>query len=206
MTRRLPVRDPARVFPEDDLRVLVSPFAGRFGNVKQHEMILICAAARYLHARRIVEFGTFDGLTTWHLAVNCPDAEVLTIDLPLDHSARSSPVHDRGVGKIHGVAVGSHFQGTQEAGRIEQVLCDSMDFDPAPLAGSVDLTFIDASHEYHHVMNDTDKALIMTRPGGLIVWHDYSKWWPGVQRCLDALSKDRDVFQVAGTALAMLSL
>src|SRR5579871_5440585 len=83
LTKRLPLRDAAGVWPDGDLRVVLRPFAGRFGNLKQHEMITLCAIARHTRAGRIVEFGTFDGLTTWHLAANCPDARVWTIDLPL---------------------------------------------------------------------------------------------------------------------------
>ena len=44
----------------------------------------------------------------------------------------------------------------------------------------------------------------MVRPGGTIFWHDYSRWWPGVQRCLDELSRDLPVFRVFDTALAAL--
>ena len=52
LTKRLPLRDAAGVWPDGDLRVVLRPFAGRFGNLKQHEMITLCAIAR--HTRRRV--------------------------------------------------------------------------------------------------------------------------------------------------------
>jgi predicted O-methyltransferase YrrM len=173
--------------------------------VKRYELLVLCAVARHTGARRLFEFGTFDGLTTWHLAANAgPEARVWTFDLPLDHSARSFAGHDRSVGKIHGVGVGSRFAGTPEAARIEQLYGDSLHFDPGPYRGAMDFCFIDAGHGYEHVRRDTANALAMVRPGGTIFWHDYSRWWPGVQRCLDELSREQPVFRVFDTALAAL--
>ncbi len=84
--------------------------------MKRYEMMVLCAVAKRTRARAIFEFGTFDGLTTWHLAANAgPEARLWTLDLPLDHPARGNPEHDRSVGKIHGIAVGSQFAGTPEA-------------------------------------------------------------------------------------------
>jgi predicted O-methyltransferase YrrM len=181
------------------------PFAGRFGNVKRYELLVLCAVARHLGAQRLFEFGTFDGLTTWHLAANTdPESRIFTLDLPLDHPARSAASHDRTVGKIQGVTVGQQFAGTVEANRIRQLHEDSLLFDAAPYRGEIDFCFIDASHEYEHVCRDTSNALMMVRPGGAIFWHDYSRWWPGVQKCLDEYASELPLFRVAETALAAL--
>jgi predicted O-methyltransferase YrrM len=206
LSRRLPTRHPAEVWPGlESAAVRLRPFAGRFGNVKRYELLVLCAVARHTASERLFEFGTFDGLTTWHLAVNAgPAARVRTLDLPPDHPARARAGHDRSVGKIHGVTVGAHFAGTPEAARIEQLYGDSLAFDAEPYRGRVDFCFIDASHEYQHVRRDTANALTMVRPGGTVFWHDYSRWWPGVQKCLDDLSRERPVFRVADTALAAL--
>jgi hypothetical protein len=206
LSRRLPTRHPAEAWPGlESAAVTLRPFAGRFGNVKRYELLVLCAVARHTGARRLFEFGTFDGLTTWHLAANTgPDGRVWTLDLPLDHPARRHAGHDRTVGKIHGVGVGVQFAGTAEAARVAQLYGDSLAFDAGPYRGLMDFCFIDASHEYRHVRRDTDNALAMVRPGGAIFWHDYSRWWPGVQRCLDELSAELPVFRVADTALAAL--
>jgi predicted O-methyltransferase YrrM len=206
LSRKLPDRQPAAVWPGiDTTAVTLRPFAGQFGNLQRYELMVLCAVARHLGARQLFEFGTFDGLTTWHLAANVvPDARVWTLDLPLNHPARYYTGHDRTVGRIHAVRVGAMFTQTEEAGRIEQLYSDSLDFDAEAHRGRIDFCFIDASHEYQHVCRDTANALIMTRPGGVIFWHDYSRWWPGVQKCLDDLSVERPVFRVQDTALAAL--
>jgi hypothetical protein len=206
LSRRLPTRHPSEVWPGlEQTAVTVRPFAGRFCNVKRHELEVLCAVARHTVAQRLFEFGTFDGLTTWHLAVNAgPDARVWTLDLPLHHPARSYAGHDRSVGKIYGVAVGTQFAGTAEVAQVEQLYGDSLDFDASPYHGLMDFCFVDASHEYEHVRRDTANALTMVRPGGVVFWHDYSRWWPGVQKCLDALSNELPLFRVFDTALAAL--
>src|SRR5579885_3469201 len=198
LTRKLPTRHPAEVWPGvEAAAVTLRPFAGRFGNVTRYELMLLCAVAKHLGARALFEFGTFDGLTTWHLAANAgPEARVWTLDLPPDHPARAFKGHDRRVGKIHGVAVGEQFAGTAEAARVEQLYGDSLALDPEPFRRKIDFCFIDAGHDYPHVCRDTANALAMVRPGGVIFWHDYSRWWPGVQKCLDGLARALPVFHV----------
>jgi len=206
LSHKLRDRYPADVWPGiDTAAVTLRPFAGQFGNLQRYELMVLCAVARHIGALRIFEFGTFDGLTSWHLAANTgSDSRIWTLDLPLNHPARYYKGHDRTVGRIHAVQLGAHFSNTPEASRIEQLFGDSLEFDSEPYRGGMDFCFIDASHEYQHVCRDTANALRMTRQGGVIFWHDYSRWWPGVQKCLDDLSMERPVFRVQDTALAAL--
>lgn len=208
LTRQLPTLDPVAVWPGiDEVDIVNRPLAARFGNVKPHELALLCAAVRWLRPRSLFEFGTFDGRTTWHFARNAgPESRLWTLDLPLDHPARFRTEHDRSVGKVHGVQVGAHFLDTPEEERITQLHQDSLEFDCTPFEKAIDFCFIDASHEYKHVRTDTENALRMVRPGGLIFWHDYSRWWPGVQRCLDGLSQSLPVFRAENTSLAALQM
>ncbi len=206
LSRKLPGRQPAEIWPGiDTTAVTLRPFAGQFGNVKRYELLILCAVARQFQAKTLFEFGTFDGLTAWHLAANAaPTACLWTLDLPLNHPSRFYRGHDRTVGRIYQVSVGRHFLGTPEGGRIEQLFADSLEFNSEPFRDKIDFCFIDASHEYHHVSRDTANALLMVRPGGVIFWHDYSRWWPGVQKCLDELSAEYPVVAIAETSLAVL--
>src|SRR5690348_5283063 len=45
------------------------------------DMLYVCAMARHRRARRIFEFGTYLGRTTYHLALGPDVEEVLTLDL-----------------------------------------------------------------------------------------------------------------------------
>jgi predicted O-methyltransferase YrrM len=206
LSRRLPTRTPHEVWPAlSDMTIRSRPFSARFGNVKLNEVMLLCAVVKSIKAQRIFEFGTFDGLTTWHLAANSTSpSTVYTLDLPIDHRSRQTKQHDRDVGKIQGVVLGKWFHETDEEQRIVQLFGDSIHFDISPYRQTIDFCFIDASHEFHHVMRDTESALSMVVPGGVIFWHDYSRWWPGVQKCLDDLSRSLPVVRIAETSLAAL--
>jgi predicted O-methyltransferase YrrM len=208
LTRRLADRTPTELWPGIDKVVIRQrPFASRFGNVKPHELTILCALVRLLRPVHLFEFGTFDGLTAWHLLRNAGgNSRLWTLDLPLDHPVRQAKRHDRSVGKVQGITVGHHYRNTPEESRVTQLYQDSLQFDPAPYRESIDFCFIDAGHEFAHVSCDTRNALEMMRPGGVIVWHDYSRWWRGVQRCLDELSKQMPVFRLTNTALAVTQL
>jgi Methyltransferase domain len=56
---------------------------------------------------------------------------------------------------------------------VTQIRMDSAKFDPEPCAGIMDLIYIGASHSYSAVKNDTEKALRMLAPSGVIVWDGY---------------------------------
>jgi len=65
-------------------------------------------------------------------------------------------------------------------------------FDETPYLKQCDLNFIDGSHAYSYVKNDTEKALRMLKNGGLILWHDYryrNLETSGVRRYLNELSE-----------------
>ena len=81
-TRRLPFVDPSAIWPDlASASVRMRPFAGKPDNVDRYELALLCAAVKLCAPRAIFEFGTYDGLTTWHLAANAPEgAKVLTLD------------------------------------------------------------------------------------------------------------------------------
>jgi hypothetical protein len=107
---------------------------------------------------------------------------------------------------------GVRFHGTDVAHKIVQLYGDSATFDYRPYLGTVDFLFIDGSHSYHYVLNDSWAALRLVRGRGLILWHDYvssgHRCWPGLVRALDQLRANEPAFHglqhIAGTALAVL--
>jgi hypothetical protein len=50
-------------------------------------------------------------------------------------------------------------------------------------------------------VSDTSKALSMVRPGGLVLWHDYSPECPGVFRALNELARRVSLLHIRGTTL-----
>lgn len=155
----------------------------------QVDLLYVAAIAKARETKRIFEFGTYQGRTTYHLALASPETTVTTLNLPPDRDPSVAPF------------LGVMFRDSDVAPRITQVLADSRDFDPAPYAEAMDYVFVDGDHTYELVRNDSEKALSMLAPGGMIVWHDYAAKSPGVVRYIREFSQERPVFRLRNTCL-----
>ena len=185
--------------------ILPEPIAND-GNVSLLELLVLARLVRELEPRRVFEIGTFDGRTTLALAMNAPDdALVFTLDLPAESpTALSIERSERAF--VDKPVSGARFIGTHAARKITQLYGDSATFDFSPYRA--ELVFVDASHAYEYVLNDSARALAMLGDSpGVIVWHDYGEW-PGVTRALDELARSDSRFAalrwVRGTSLAVL--
>jgi predicted O-methyltransferase YrrM len=201
---KAPMADLFTLFPDaEDLPVDMGVVRYRRSNVNPFELFTLKAVVMLLRPARIFELGTFDGATTLALAQSAPEAEVLTLDLP--DSAVAHDASDAGeMENLHRGGVGSRFSGTAESARITQLRGDSTTFDFSPYTGSVDLVFVDACHDYPYVRADSQTALRLVSPGGVVMWHDYQRGWPGVVRAVDEVTAGRDVHHVAGTDFAVV--
>jgi hypothetical protein len=177
------------------------------GSVTRYCRLVVCALAKRLDCRTAFEIGTYRGEMTWLLTHNLPELRVFTLDLPnleaADHLALE--LTDRGQYFDHWDR-GVRFAGTAEAARITQLHGDSATFDFSSFQGEMDLVFIDASHSYSYAQSDTEAALRMLSPRGVIVWDDYT-YYPGLYAFLNELapSFDQPVFHILETRLAMYS-
>ena len=177
------------------------------GNVNLAELaILAQAAAAIPPGGIVVEIGTFDGRTTLNLAVNAAPADVFTLDLPPDERAAFAlaPGERQYVDKPQ---PGARFRGCDPAWqaaarRITQLLGNSATFDWSPYGGRAGLVFVDGSHAYEYVRKDSETAMRLVVPGGIVLWHDYGRW-EGVSRALDELEAERrlGLRHIAGTSL-----
>lgn len=180
------------------------------GNVTDRELVHICRIVSNLEPAKLFEFGSFDGRTTLNLAVNAgKDAVVYTLDLPQSAiETASKPIHRDEVRYADKATSGERYHGTEAEGRIVQLYGDSGTYDFTAYYGNIDLVFVDASHTFDYVVNDSLHALRMLRPsGGTIIWHDYSRW-DGVTGALNQLYVKHPSFsnlrQITGTTLAVL--
>ena len=98
---------------------------------------------------------------------------------------------------------GQRFIGTEEAPRITQHLNDSRNFDYSPFNRQAQFIFVDACHHREFVASDSENALSMVSLGGVILWHDYADYAPGVVQALDALSERVRLWHIAGTSFAI---
>ncbi|MHC4973663.1 MAG: class I SAM-dependent methyltransferase [Planctomycetota bacterium] len=184
-----------------DTSVTVSDFEGRDGNVSLYELLAICAIVRHREPQVVLEIGTFDGNTTLQMAQNSPEgSRIYTLDLPPSGEAATTlDPHDRPYIDDTAKAV-RRYERSPLASKVVQCLGDSATFDFGSLPRP-DVAFIDGSHSYEYVKNDTEKVLAVLAPGGIILWHDYRPAWPGVLRYLDERSRDLPLVRIQGTSL-----
>jgi hypothetical protein len=174
------------------------------GNPALVELFCLGALVRASGARRIFEIGTFDGTTTLQLALNSPqDAVVWTLDLPReDIDLTRYPILYQDRTYIMKPKSGVRTVGTPVSQKIRQLYGDSATFDYRPYLGRMDLVVVDGSHALDYVRSDSANALVMIRPDGWIVWHDYGVW-PDVTRGLHELSGTLPLARLEATSLVV---
>jgi len=156
------------------------------------------------------EFGTCSGKTTYLWARNSPpDARVVTLTLAPDQVESYKASGEDSRRSIESALSESRFtrfrySGTDVEGKVTQLFGDSKEFDETPYLGQIDLIFVDGSHAYSYVKSDTEKALRMLKPGGVILWHDYKPWDHGARGVVEYLNELRSqlpLVHLQGTTL-----
>lgn len=208
---QLPERRLGELFPGAEEIIVTFPaqqILRRRDMVLPHaELLTLAALCRRLQPRAVFEIGTYTGSGTLLIAMNTPDeAEVVTLDL--EPEKRDEHQHGLGVGGFAGFSVGSAFRAHAAAAKIRQVYGDSTTFDYAPYYGKMDLVLIDADHTYDFVKADSENALRLLRPGGVLLWDDYvweAQWseCEGVTRYVNELSRSRSCYRIIGTRFAI---
>jgi hypothetical protein len=161
--RGLPARHP--VDPSEDMTVTI-PAYHCGGGMSFEELVYLAHAVRVLKPATIFEMGSYNGLTTAVFILNSAEnTKVLTLDLPPDASETMILSSD---GEL--IASRQLLSTTKALGlqRYIQLLGDSMQFDPMPYKGTVDLGLVDAAHDLVHVQNDTMKMAKMMSPSGIV--------------------------------------
>jgi Methyltransferase domain len=182
----------------------------RSGNVSLGELAVLAQAAAGTPAgSEIIEIGTFDGRTTINLAINAPsNCAIFTLDLPPHHPTQ----FQLDVGEelyVKKPLPGERFRRCGESWsssvrRIAQIFGDSATFDWSSHYGKAGLVFVDASHAYDYVQNDSETAMRLVTDTGTVLWHDYGVW-EGVTRGLEELEQTRNLGlqHVRGTSLVL---
>ena len=171
------------------------------------ERFLMAQLLRFFKPSILVEIGTYRGTTTRMLLENAPsDAHIYTIDLPLDVDARDvAASSDERLIKHR--QVGAEFRSHPRARHITQILGNTMDAATwQEVPEGVGFAFIDGSHSYEAVRNDTERLRTRLRSDAVILWHDYTETVSaerGVGRYLRELMAEKDnIFICPETDLA----
>jgi len=182
------------------------------GNMPVSELALICGIIRKENPLSIFEIGTMNGRTTLNMALNSPEeCKIFTLDLPRDEAGETQYQISKRFRKLVDKEVsGELFLNKStaefpEKNKITQLLGDSGKFDFSPYYNSIDFVFIDGSHDYEYVLNDSEVALKLLREGkGVILWHDYRNGME-VVKAIEKFKKRHpklEIYHVKDTAFA----
>ena len=146
-------------------------------------------------SKKIFEFGTCSGKTSYLMALNSPtDASITTLtlkpDSKLTKERNESKSAHRNI-KSESIYEEFMFSGTEVENKVDLRFVNSLEFNENEFLGQCDLIFIDGGHTYSIVKNDTEKALKMLSSNGFIFWHDYvpgKKSSADVFKCINELS------------------
>ena len=192
----LPSIEISELLPEPSPAFILEPIYRR-GNMSLLEIVVMDQLIAALNPQRLFEIGTFDGRTALNMAANCkPTAKVFTLDLPragLNHTQfKLDPTELEMVEKDQS---GERYRGTSLSHKITQLYGDSAAFDFRPYFNTMDFVFIDASHAYEYVLNDSRQASKLLKNGkGFILWHDYGTF-EGVTQALHELYSHEPPFK-----------
>jgi predicted O-methyltransferase YrrM len=199
---------PVRLLPSQDLVEICRPTAldedaavvsGDASELPEIECQVVRRIVSGLKPSTVFEIGTYRGRTTRLLAQCSPSATVHTLDLPPERMVEGGCFQRPDPGLI-----GAHFARDRALlERIVQHYGDSRAFDFSPFRGAMDVVFVDASHAYEAVLNDSARAFELLRQGGAILWDDYHPiHGPGVMRALSDIVQERPLVWIKGTRLA----
>jgi len=166
------------------------------------EQMCLGAVTAWLKPRAVFEFGTYNGRTTSIFILNAPSGcPVYSLDLPAGATVDSFE-SDRELSQRR--QTGYILAEMGIASRYSQILCDSLEFDPGPYAGQIELGFIDGGHSLKHVANDTTKMAVMAAPRGLVFWHDYGGGgnFRELTGYLEQLAQRIPIYRIPGMSLA----
>jgi len=187
----------------ESIPVSLIDYQHSYGDLPLGELMMLCRIVRYRKPSIVFEIGTYRGGTTLQLGANSR-AEVYTLDLPRGGRPNHAvPIMQDPESDVYPDQPGERFHKTPYADRIQQLFGDSLTYDFTPFYGEVDLVFVDGCHHYKFVLSDSHNALRMMSPEGIVVWHDYAPYAPGVVKVLNDLGKTIPLKHVAGTSLVI---
>jgi predicted O-methyltransferase YrrM len=117
-----------------------------------------------------LEIGTAEGHTTALMAINAPQSQVFTVNIPPEEILAGRGGTRTTVALEH-ERIGSHYR-QRNLTNITQILANTADWEPN--IGTIDVAFVDGCHDTEFVYNDTRKIIRHTKPGSFILWHDFN--------------------------------
>lgn len=174
-------KDLEKIFPGiSECKPVIDKVPHQKGDLDDCNLDLITKLVNHLQPKTIVELGTFRGRTTYNIAINCPKAKIITVDI----SDIDTEVYSGIDMKYHQAEnlVGRIFKSTVVEPQITQIISDSLTpecqvmLDTKLKGQKIDVAFIDAGHDYDSVRHNFEE-LILPRlaPNGVVLFDDYNR-------------------------------
>lgn len=126
--------------------------------------------ARNISPGVCVDIGTALGHSAALFAINAPSSTVYTVNI-LPEEIESGAGGVLTTGAFTQEQIGSYYRQCSLK-NIKQIFANTATWEPD--FGTINLAFIDGSHDTDFVYNDTLKMLKQTAPGSFILWHDFN--------------------------------
>jgi hypothetical protein len=193
--------DPAQI-PAHGTPVQMLAINPGYGGMPPQDLYALLRVVRWLQPERIFEIGTFQGVTTAHMALNS-DAEIFTLDLPRDLATQTNGYSAADLALLQSrEEIGKRYRALNSDGRVQQLFGDSRTFDYGPYQRSADLVLVDACHLFDYVMSDSENAFKLLGETGAILWHDFGSSID-VNRACKVLAQQHKIYHLEGTCLAL---
>lgn len=133
-----------------------------------HDAEVIGTACCNWEPKILLEIGTSHGKTTALMAQNAPNILIYTVNIPPEEISEGgrnftfAPSRDE---------IGQYYR-SKDLNNILQIFANTAYWEPK--FEPIDLAFIDGCHDANFVYNDTCKILKKSRPGSIILWHDFN--------------------------------
>lgn len=186
------------------------------GSPSSFEMIVLLSLVSAIRCNNFLEIGTFQGFTSATIAINNPDTNITTIDLPTfkpkftpEEGILSDGLNnDEYLRNVQNSKELYYFNGLNKNQRnnIKNLLVDSkkLDIKSEKMENFYDIIFIDGGHDLATIENDSRKSLNMRKEKSIIIWHDYnSQIHTDVTKFLNNLSTEIKLKSVIGTSFVI---
>ena len=158
----LPLLDLGTLFP--GFEVTLEPIAFLDGGSPPMDIGLLVSLAKSIRDCSYFEIGSWRGESVTNVARVAKEAYTLNLS--------KEEIILRGWGADH-AAIQGYF--SKDLPNVHHLYGDSRTFDYAGLGKKFDLVFIDGSHHFDYVKNDTAKVFEhLLHDKSIVVWHDYA--------------------------------
>lgn len=172
------------------------------GMLPINQLLVLLAIIVTENPQEVLEIGTYMGNTTKLIAENLPSCLIHTVDLPLETNGQNEIIPKDDFHLINKRIVGRDYKGLTCERRIHQLLVDTAEWDFKE-AANASFFFIDGSHTYEYVKNDSEKCLSVCRKDAVFVWHDCDDDHPGVIKFINEwILLGRSIVRIGGTPFA----